>query len=206
MLVSPECIFYNAVHTPTMKLCTQETALVISKAGIILVYNSDKHTRLLHHVFCSRLCTSFKMKCPHCLFCMSSGSQSLLNTQYGRNFIPIGDSTQNCCYKVRSTNCLQYLSIMQHYSFPSLELNLSWHKNTPVHIARYMKTRFDKFEVEQLECPAPSPDLNPIEHLWDDVQCQLKLNEYEFSQPHSKNPMKLSQRSGDNSYSSKAGK
>ncbi|MCI4389300.1 hypothetical protein PGIGA_G00096420 [Pangasianodon gigas] len=64
----------------------------------------------------------------------------------------------------------------QHYSFPSLELrgpNLFQHNNAPVHKVSSMKTWCVKVGVEELECPAQSPDLNPTEHLWDELEHQL---------------------------------
>ncbi|MCI4392256.1 hypothetical protein PGIGA_G00143960, partial [Pangasianodon gigas] len=30
-----------------------------------------------------------------------------------------------------------------------------------------------KVGVEELECPAQSPDLNPTEHLWDELEHRL---------------------------------
>ncbi|MCI4387006.1 hypothetical protein PGIGA_G00069260 [Pangasianodon gigas] len=63
-----------------------------------------------------------------------------------------------------------------HYSFPSLELrgpNLFQHDNAPVHKASSMKTWCVKVGVEELECPAQSPDLNPSEHLWDELEHRL---------------------------------
>ncbi|MCI4379485.1 hypothetical protein PGIGA_G00228800 [Pangasianodon gigas] len=44
------------------------------------------------------------------------------------------------------------------------------HDNAPVHKARSMKTWFAKIDLEELECPAQSPDLNPTEHVWDDLE------------------------------------
>ena len=48
------------------------------------------------------------------------------------------------------------------------------HECAPVHKARSIKTWMREFGVDKLECPAQSPDLKPIEHIWDKLERRLK--------------------------------
>src|SRR6516162_3756347 len=46
--------------------------------------------------------------------------------------------------------------------------------NDPKHTAIRTKKWFEDNEIEVLSWPAQSPDLNPIEHLWNDINHRLR--------------------------------
>ena len=43
------------------------------------------------------------------------------------------------------------------------------HVNAPVHKAKFIQKWFVEIGVEELDCPAQGPGLNPIELLWDEL-------------------------------------
>jgi hypothetical protein len=48
------------------------------------------------------------------------------------------------------------------------------HGNAPVHKARSIQKLFVEIIVKELDWPAQSPNLKPIEHLWDELKCRLR--------------------------------
>ena len=70
-----------------------------------------------------------------------------------------------------------------------LKLVKDWvmqHDNDPKHRAHIVTNWLNRENVERLKWPPFSPDLNPIEHIWDEVERRMKKerpkNETELKQ------------------------
>ena len=75
-------------------------------------------------------------------------------------------------------------------SVEKLGISHDWifqHDNDPKHRAAIVANWLNRNGVEWLHWPSFSPDLNPIEHLWDEVERQLKKK-----QPKPQNQLKES--------------
>jgi len=77
-------------------------------------------------------------------------------------------------------NASAYIKILQEYAIPAIEIlypNKDYffqEDNAPCHTAKTTRKFIEEKQIRRLPWPASSPDLNPIEHLWDEVERRIR--------------------------------
>ncbi|CAG8652600.1 7592_t:CDS:1, partial [Paraglomus occultum] len=67
--------------------------------------------------------------------------------------------------------------------------------NATVHTSKLTRTFFDNSDINVIKWPGQSPNLNPIEHLWDELERQIRKSAFlQSSSLSQRNPPPVSER------------
>ncbi len=80
-------------------------------------------------------------------------------------------------------NAVKYRDILEMHMLPHAQEKMpaDWvfqQDNDPKHTSRLVKQWLQMNNVVTLDWPSQSPDINPIEHLWEEVDRRLRTTKY----------------------------
>lgn len=80
-------------------------------------------------------------------------------------------------------NAEMYRDILESHMLPHFRSNmpensLFQHDNDPKHTSRLVRSYLEEANIDVLEWPPQSPDLNPIENLWDLVDREIRKRKH----------------------------
>ncbi len=99
------------------------------------------------------------------------------------------------CFLKTNVTAPVYQEILEHFMLPSADqlfkdADFIFQQDlAPAHTAKSTKSRLNDHGVGLLDCPANSPDLNPLENLWDIVKRKMRNKK-----PKNSDELKASQR------------
>jgi len=73
--------------------------------------------------------------------------------------------------------------LMQTYDYYNLDINTTifQHDNDPKHKSKRATSTIQELGLKVLDWPSQSPDMNPIEHLWNHIDLELRKRSKQFS-------------------------
>ncbi|CAF4008850.1 unnamed protein product [Rotaria magnacalcarata] len=98
------------------------------------------------------------------------------------NFWGAINSKGTGCFRICTENTSSdvYCGILENYLIPTVQLYqlknnyIYQHDNSRYHVSRQTQTKIRELDIQCLEWPAKSSDLNVIEHLWSVIDDKLK--------------------------------